>query len=428
LGTNETIGDTSETLGDSLGTAETDYVNFSGRFKGNLKDEIKQFILQNQGVITAQEIDREFGLTDRQDKKNRSRALICLEKDLIIKRDRRVAGKYLILKNDIEWIDLSNIDDRNFDVDLPLNLNQMVNLPPKCIVVIAGTGNAGKTAFVMELLKTNLHKPYKKMYLMSEMGPSEYVQRVKKINCGDIESWNKKVLAASVSSCFDGPIMQHNPNGLTVVDFLEEVDGEYYKITSDIRSVYDSLGDGIAIIAIQKHSKADVGRGGEGTMEKSRLYITIDTLAHQPKCTISAIKIKKAKDYPDVNPNGKEIHVKISAGCEMEPISDWMYCNQTQREKFAKQYAGQLERNKEITAETSVDDVCARFMCSDGRYHDLLVKDYDKWKAAYPNIDIDKELTSIEKWAEKNPDKLTPRDWYIRVSRMLGDTNDKQKR
>ena len=151
----------------------------------------------------------------------------------------------------------------------------------------------------------------------------------------------------------------------------------------------------------------------------------MDTLAHQPRCTISAIKIKKAKDYPDENPNGKEIHVKISANSKIEPISKWMYCNQTQREKFAKQYAGQLERQKEVSAETSIDDVCGRFMCSDGLYHDLLVRDYEKWKIAYPNIDLDKELSGIEKWSEKNPDKLKARDWFIRVSRMLSNTNEK---
>lgn len=413
--------------GDTSGTLGTDYVNFSGRFVGNLKDEIKQYILQNQGVITSQEIDREFGLTHRQDKKNRSRALVCLEKDLIIKKDSRVAGKYLILKNDIEWIDLTNIDDTCFDVDLPLGLNQMINLPPKCIVIIAGTSNAGKTAFVLELLKHNLYKPYKKLYMMSEMGPSEYVQRVKKINCGDIATWNEKVMSASISSCFDGPIMQHNPDGLTIVDFLEEKDGEYYKITSDIRSIYDALGNGVAVLALQKHSKAEVGRGGEGTTEKARLYLTIDTLAHQSRCTISAIKIIKAKDYPDENPNYKEIHVKISAGCEMEPISEWMYCNKTQREQYAKKYQNQMERDREVTSDFKPDDAVAKFLCDDRSYHYLHLKHFEKWEDSFQNIDVDRELTKIQTWSEKNPTALKAKNWFFQVSEMLRKENAKKE-
>ena len=39
---------------------------------------------------------------------------------------------------------------------------------------------------------------------------------------------------------------------MTCVDFLEDVGGDFFKIPSDIRAIYDSLGDGVAIIAIQK--------------------------------------------------------------------------------------------------------------------------------------------------------------------------------
>jgi hypothetical protein len=398
----------------------------NGRFQGNLKSELRSYFLENQGVtITTQEIDREFGLVHRQDKKNRSHAVKCLEKENIIISDGRAAGKYLILKKDIEWIDLENVDDSHFDIDLPLDLNQMVNLPPKCIVVLAGSSNAGKTAVAMEILKLNLNKPYGKLYLMSEMGPSEYVQRVKKLNGGVVGDWNKKIQAASVSAGFNGPVQAHNPDGLSVIDFLEEKDGEYYKITSDIRTIYDALGEGIAIVALQKHSKANVGRGGEGTTEKARLYLTIDTLAHQPQCTISAIKIVKAKDYPGQNPNGKEIHVKISASCEMEPISKWMYCNSTQREMYAKKYEGQMLRNKELSAEQHPDDVCAKFMCDDGDYHFVLDRDWEKWKKQFSALDLEKEIAGIEKWSIKNP--LKARSWIFQVSTMLHNKNEEKK-
>jgi len=50
------------------------------------------------------------------------------------------------------------------------------------------------------------------------------------------------------------------------------VDGEYFRIASDIRTIYDSLKDGVAVVAIQKHSEARVGRGGKGQQRK-RGYI-----------------------------------------------------------------------------------------------------------------------------------------------------------
>ena len=335
------------TIGDREGTKGTDYVNSLGRFQSNLIDELRAYIKDNQGVFTNQDIDREFGLVDRQDKKNRSRALKKLELENLIKPDKRVSGKYHILTSEMEWIDLNDIENDYFDIDLPLDLHNMVNLPPRCVCVMAGTSNAGKTAFLLDIIKRNIQKKYDKLYLMSEMGPSEYRQRVVKM-ADNVKEWQKNVKSASISSGYDGPILHYNPDGLTVVDFLEEVEGEYYRITSDIRSIYDALNNGLVWVALQKHSMARVGRGGEGTTEKARLYLTIDTLLHRPSCTISYIRIVKAKDYPGENPNGKEIHVKITGGKHIERVSHWMYCNESQRNSYKRQYEEQLDKKEKI--------------------------------------------------------------------------------
>ena len=99
-----------------------------------------------------------------------------------------------------------------------------------------------------------------------------------------------------------------------MIDFLEEVDGEYYRIASDIRAIYDALESGVAIVALQKHSNARVGRGGEATTEKARLYITIDQLLQTSDCAISAVKIVKAKNYTGKNQEpGKELEYLMLA-------------------------------------------------------------------------------------------------------------------
>jgi hypothetical protein len=262
---------------------------------------------------------------------------------------------------------------------------------------------------------------------MSEMGPTEYCQRVCKITPHNTALWEKNIMAAALTSGFYNPIITHNPDGLTVIDYLEEIDGEYYKITSSIRQVYDAINNGLAVINIQIHSKSAVGRGGEGTTEKARLYLTIDTLAHQPKCTISAIKIKKAKDYPDTNPNGKEIHVKISADSQMEPISEWMYCNQSQREQYAKKYQSQIERDREVTSDFKADDAVAKFLCDDRSYHYLYLRDFEKWEKIYQNIDVDQSLTRLQAWSEKNPTALKAKTWSFQVAEMLKKENKKKE-
>lgn len=424
--TNETKGTngTFETRGDkwdSRGQSGTLWGQMGQRFPGNIQDEIEQYVKENQGFFTNADIDREFGLTDRQDKKNRSRALIHIEKKLLIKRDNRVASKWHILTSSAEWIDLESTSDEYFEIDLPLGLNGLVNLPPKCIVVVAGTSNAGKTAISLEIMRANLQKPYNRLYMMSEMGPSEYKQRVSK-KTQSIKEWNERVKSAIVPAGFSATITQHNRDGLNVVDYLEEVDGEYYRIASDIRSIYDALNEGIAIVCIQKHPKARVGRGGEGTTEKARLYLTMDTLANSPQATIVAVKIIKAKDYPGANPNGKEIHVKIeNKGASITAISEWMYCNEVQREHYARKYEQRISVGGDFAEREHTEDAL-EMVTNKGRTVRILGKDINRWQESYKSVDVAAEVGRIAVDSYKKP-FLDDKAYFHQISGILRKKN-----
>ena len=433
--TNETTRDKRDKRGQS-GTVQG---QMGQRFPGDMRAAVDEFLQGRQGFFFDQDVDRELGLVDRQDKKNRSRVLKEKENIKEIRRDRRDSKKWHILRTEIEFIDLDQTEEEHFPISLPLGLTPplknpppeeeercagMVRLPPKCVVVVAGTSNAGKTAFLLETLKRNLNADYPLMYLMSEMGPSEYKQRVRKIVDDDEQEqfWKSKIKAASMSSGFDGAITQYNPNGLTVIDFLEEIDGQYYLLASDIRAIYDALDTGIAIIALQKHSQAEVGQGGEGTTQKARLYITLDKLAHRPRSTISALKIHKAKDYPGNNPNNLERHVEIRAGSNITPLTDWMYCNKKQREQYIARYEHMIEQGMDVMPEGKMQ-VVIRFPLEDGSYGNLRRKDYEKWAQSYTNIDVYSQLEGIAKWA-KNGGKLSKKGWFFQVSNMLKKKNN----
>lgn len=388
-------------------------------FPGNLTAEIREFIKANQGSFSTGDIDREFGLVTRKDKNRRARALSQMVQENYIKRDRRVAGKYQIVQVELGFIDLEDTDESPFPIDLPFGLPEMVNLPTKCVVVLAGAPNAGKTAMLLDIIKRNLNQPYPLLYLMSEMGPSEYKQRVKKVT-DDPQEWNKQVKAASLSTGFDGAILQHNPDGLTLIDYLEEVDGEYYKLASDIRAIYDSLNEGIAVIALQKRSQNEVGVGGEGTTEKARLYMTLDRLAHQPRSTISALKIIKAKDYPDINPNGQERHIEIRAGQDIVPVSDWMYCNAKQREQWINRYQYQIEQGLDVAPQGD-KEVVYRFLLDDGSYGNLRKRDYEKWKQHFGDrVDVEQVLSDMASYSERTK-ALQKKGWFFQLGNILKD-------
>ncbi len=392
------------------------------RFKGNLLGEIRQYVSENTGTFTTAELDRWLGITHSADKNVRRQACYLLLKNKEIRKDKRITGKYHILKNELNVIDLMQAEEAPFNVNLPLGLNDLVNIPTKSIIILAGTTNAGKTAFALETAKLNIAQKYPIYYLMSEMGPSEYKGRVLKV-ADDITAWNQRILGADVCAGFDGIITHHNPDGLTIVDFLEEIDGEYFKIASDIRGIYEALTTGVAFVCLQKHSKADVGRGGEATTEKPRLYLTMDVLHHQPRATITAIKIIKAKDFNGDNPNGKEIHVRVRAGSVMEPISDWMYCNQKQREGYIKRYQHMEDKGYTVMPEGE-KAVVYRITLEDGTMGNILRRDVDKWQENMADIDVEKLLSWMEEKSRKSDMMFTKKSWFMQV---VGILSKKQK-
>lgn len=394
------------------------------RFQGNLTAEIRDFIKENQGSFTTADIDRDFGLHHSQDKAARRKVMSRLLKEKIIRKDIRVSGKYHILKTEISFIDFSATDPSPFNLELPLGLSTMVRIPRKSIVIAAGTNNSGKTGLAIEVLKHNLSKSYDLMYLMSEMGDSEYKSRI--TNCvSDVNAWANKVQASN--DCLGGwgnAISQYNPNGLTVIDFLEEIEGEYFRIPSDLRAIYDGLEEGVAFVCIQKHSKADVGRGGEGTAEKPRLYLTIDQLVYEPQSTISAVKIYKAKEYIDKNPNGLECHVRFWNDGTVERVSEWMYCNAAQREKWKQHYQN---RDKHAHKDRGNEGLCMYFTTQRGASVRVVEDQLNTWREKYKNINVDAELLKISRDSEKKP-FLKDDKWFFQLSGILNRENQKQEK
>ena len=78
---------------------------------------------------------------------------------------------------------------------------------------------------------------------------------------------------------------------------------DFYRICGRIKAVFDRLRHGIAIIAIQKNTNTDIGRGGSATLEKPRLYLSMKP--HR-------LTIVKGKNWASHdNPNGLSSTFKL---------------------------------------------------------------------------------------------------------------------
>jgi len=269
----------------------------------NLSDEIKNWILSSSGVFLSSDVVRSLHLSSRDDEKHVSTVLRRLKEDGLIEKYGEKRGCFRIVETDVEEIDFMGTDEKIIDIKWPFEIEKWVKILPKNIVVIAGETNAGKTAFLLNTCFMNMGN-FRINYFSSEMGAMELRARLNKFQC-NLKHWKDNINFRERSSNFADVI---KPDEVNIIDFLEITD-EFYKVGGMIKEIYDKLKKGIAIIALQKNKGRDEGLGAERSVEKARLYLSM-----QPH----KIKILKGKNWAnqEINPNGMEWNFKLVQGAK----------------------------------------------------------------------------------------------------------------
>jgi len=262
-------------------------------------------------------------MTTRNDMKAVNMALkrLCDEK-ILEKTDR--SGEFRIVDQDCMPFDWINADERYIDLWLPLGLGDICGVLPGNILVFAGAKDAGKTAFMLNIAKENRYR-YKVHYFNSEMGPSEFKMRVNKFTDVSVDQW-KDVSVYERSHSFSDVIKPGNGT-LNIIDYLEAPD-EVWKIGGWIKKIHSKLNGALAVIAIQKKIGQDLGRGAEFSMEKARLYVSLD----YGKAKIISCKNFKPES-PMGNPRGYQCNFKLVDGCKIKKDSPWIHQIKEKKEK-----------------------------------------------------------------------------------------------
>jgi len=204
----------------------------------------------------------------------------------------------------------------------PLGLDKLVKVFPGNTVVVAGEPNVGKTAFMLECIRMNMDR-YEMDYYTSEMGEMElrmrrdlYIEKYPELK------WKWHPYAKNIR--FDLEIKKPGRrNHVSVVDFLE-ITNEFYVVGQRMSEIHEALGGhGLALVAIQKGWRKDLGRGGDLGMEKPRIYITLSYSTGLDRGMARIVKAKSFRD-PHHNPNGLVRPFSIHDGHQFESSYDWM--------------------------------------------------------------------------------------------------------
>jgi hypothetical protein len=277
-----------------------------------LTEEVKEWVMTTSGNFLTTDLFRELGLTTRDNKKKAVVYLLRLEKEGIVTKCGMKRGCYRAIEKDAPLIDYLSADISHvFDIKWPFELEKWVNIYPHNVIVVAGTANAGKTAFMLNTVKLNMNK-FPIEYFSSEMGAEELKLRLSKFEDIALRDW--RFHPRDRAGNFADAIA---PDAVNIVDYLE-INKDFYEVGEMIKAIHDRLGKGIAIVAIQKKTGADYGRGGEFSLEKPRLYISIEA---------GNLKILKAKNWadPEVNPNGLTWQFKLVGGAKFLEMGGSIY-------------------------------------------------------------------------------------------------------
>lgn len=280
---------------------------------GSIAEEVRQWVTTTNGYFTTTNCHKQLQTTTKEDIKAVNMALsrMALGPDAIIERVGRQAGTYRLIERDAEEIDFLNAPDNEFKISLPLDLSDYCIVYPGSPLVFAGAKSAGKTAAAIEIIKRNM-KRYPVLYLTSELHGTELKKRLLKHTDLTLKDWKFKAYRRS----HDWADLVTGEEKIWVIDYIEEVESEAWKVGAHIKAVHDKLDKGVAVIFLQKKGGFDVdlARGGSYTLDKARLYVALDK---------GRAKIVDCKAFRGENPNGMIREFKLVQGARFLPQGDW---------------------------------------------------------------------------------------------------------
>lgn len=268
---------------------------------------VDKWIEENaQDWVTTKEMDVELNILTPEAKTYRR---VCLHRRFQagqIEKHLRRTGVFRLANNQAPIIDWQSADVTNIvDLKWPFGLEKWVTIYPKNIIVVAGSYNAGKTAFCLDFIRLNQHRAelgdlLPIQFFSSEMGPEEMKVRRSKFGVSDWADVPRERSAKFAE------VIQ--PDKINIVDYLEVTDN-FYLVAQELTEMFNNLKGGVVLVTLQKKrgEQFEMGRGAEFSLEKPRLYLSMDS--HK-------LKITKAKNWAQegLNPNGMEWKFKLIKG------------------------------------------------------------------------------------------------------------------
>jgi len=122
---------------------------------------------------------------------------------------------FKVVDDDLVPINFKGARGEPFDIVLPFGIHQYCKIYRKNIMIVYGSKDSGKTAFLLNIIRLNMNK-HRTLYFSSEMVEDELANRLREYKGLELEDWNFE--AYDRSHDFHEAI---DPDGLNIIDYLE---------------------------------------------------------------------------------------------------------------------------------------------------------------------------------------------------------------
>ena len=189
-------------------------------------------------------------------------------------------GKYRKRDIKIEEIDWQAADiTKSVPLHFPFGLEEHCRIFPKSIIILAGSKNEGKTAFLYDFIKRNMNSFTIDLF-NSETGPEQMKERFEPLNIPTPAPFK-------VYERYDNFADVINPDHISVIDYLD-LNSEVYLVGTEIDAIFRKLKTGVAIVGLQKPPpvktffkgkekmvERDLAYGGGFSAKRAVLYISL---------------------------------------------------------------------------------------------------------------------------------------------------------
>ncbi len=269
--------------------------------------------------FSQEDIWKFFNWKEPETRKAVSRKLYNETKELKVPILEKLDRKYRLIDVDLEEMDWQSADEKcTIDLVFPFDLQKYVKIFPKGIVVISGTSNAGKTAFLYNFILDNMGKHIITLY-NSETSKEQMKERML--------NFHREIPAPAPFKTverYDNFADVIHPDQISVIDYIDH-DIEVYLNGAEITRIFRKLNKGVAVVALQKKPnpkdfkgreiRIDIGYGGTPTVKRASLYIAMDS---------NRLRIVKGKSWvnSEVNPSGLAWKFKLVEGAHFVNIEE----------------------------------------------------------------------------------------------------------